>query len=682
MKSANKKSLENVLSGPKMKYPNSTIHSLFAKQAEINPNSIALEFEDKQVTYGELSTMANQMAHYFWSQGLRPGQIVAVSLDRTPELIATIYAILQCGAVYLPLDTEYPENRILNIILDSEASFFISRFSKAIPANIKFIDIKKILTEINNLTSTLLKIETSPESTAYIIYTSGSTGQPKGIQISHSNVVNFVYSMKKTMDINEKEKFLSVTSISFDPMVFDVFASLLLGASVVFLSSELVRDGNLLLEKIVGSKITIIAGTPSLWQIILDSGWENRLNLKAITGGEVLHKSLANSLLSKCNELWNLYGPTETTVASFVSKVSKDDDIITIGKPIDNTFAYLLNTNKTPVKYGGIGEIAIGGDGVALGYLKRRELTDERFIENTFSKDIPNKLYLTGDLAKLLPNGNLQFIGRLDQQVKIRGHRIELGEVEQALASISNIKTNVVLVNKDFGEEPRLIAYLESKGNKQDFNELSRELRLILPDYMIPSTFIWVDKFPITKNGKIDKEKLPKPEYTRSDSAPIFKKPRTKLEEDIAKICKEHLQLSSIGIYDNFFELGGTSLTLNQLAFRIKKKYKIHITFRQLSEKYNTPFLLAKYLNKHLLKEDSASNNSQQTIQEIKNDEIENHQKQLDMALTLKLPDTNNSLIFNNPPMPGARLGKDENGNPAWFIENPNTIGEFIKVNV
>ncbi|REH01874.1 polyketide synthase [Flavobacterium aquicola] len=602
MKRTDNNSLYNEISWTKMSYPKSTLHELFAEQAALSPNSIATEFENKKFTYGELDKVINQMANYFLDQGLRPGQIVAVSLDRTPELLVIIYAILQCGAIYLPLDTEYPEKRIKNVISDSEASFFISRFSEVIPQNIKFIDIELLFKEINNFSSAPLKIKTSPESIAYIIYTSGSTGQPKGVQISHSNVVNFSYSMKKTMGINEKDRFLSVTSISFDPMVFDVFVSLLLGSRVVFIDRELIKDGGLLLEKIIENKITVIAGTPSLWQILLDSGWKTQLHLKAITGGEVLHKSLADRLLSKSSELWNLYGPTETTVASFVSKISKDDEIVTIGKPIDNTFAYLLDNNKMPVDFGEVGEIAIGGDGVSSGYLKQKELTDKQFIKNTFNDNAFNKLYLTGDLGKLLPNGDLQYVGRFDQQVKIRGHRIELGEIEKAIASLSNIKTTVVLVNKDFGE-PRLVAYLESIGDNQDSSEVSRNLKIILPDYMIPSTFMWVDKFPITKNGKIDKEKLPKPEYIRLDSAPIFRKPRTKLEKDIEEIWKEQLRLPLIGIDDNFFEIGGTSILTQRVATSLKEHLGQPIAVTKIYQ-YPTIAALSEYLE-----EDNKSTN-------------------------------------------------------------------------
>lgn len=564
------------ISGPKMSYPKSTLHELFAKQAEISPNSIALEFEKKQISYRELSRMINQMANYLWSQGLEPGQIVAVSLERTPELIASIYAILQCGAIYLPLDTSYPENRIQNIILDSEASFYISRSSMVLPPNIKFINIEIFLKEINNFKSAPLKVKITPESIAYIIYTSGSTGQPKGVKVSHRNVVNFVYAMKNNMRINEKDKFLSVTSISFDPMVFDVFVSLLTGASVVFTPRELVRDGNLLLEKIVDKKITIIAGTPSLWQIILDSGWENQLNLKALTGGEVLHKSLANSLLSRCNELWNLYGPTETTVASLISKVSSDNNIVTIGKPIDNTFVFLVDNNKRPVKNEEIGEIAIGGDGVSSGYLNRRELTEERFIENTFSDNTLNKLYLTGDLAKLLPDGNLQYIGRLDQQVKIRGHRIELGEIEQALLTIEGIKSAVVIVKTDI-----LLAFIETNNEiiqeREQIQLWRNELASQLPAFMIPHEFYILEKLPTTLNGKIDGKALLN---YKSNKSIEYTEPRTEAEKIVATIWKESLNKDKIDVFSNFFEIGGYSLIAVRVMNKIEKQTgkKLHLS--------------------------------------------------------------------------------------------------------
>lgn len=583
--------------GKTISYPNSTLHEIFEERVKMYPNAIAIEFNDNKITYRELGTMINQMANYLWSLGLRPGQIVAVSLEKTPELIVTTYAILQCGAIFLPLDTEYPENRIHNVILNAEASFYISRISSATPAITKFINIDCFFAKITTFSSEALKIKISPESIAYIIYTSGSTGQPKGVQISHSNVVNFVYSMKNTMAINETDIFLSVTSISFDPMVFDVFVSLLLGGTVVFVPRELVLHGSLLLEKIINHKITAIACTPSLWQMLLDSGWDNKLNLKAITGGEVLHKSLANSLLSKCSELWNQYGPTETTVGCFISKVSKEDEIISIGKPMDNTFAFLLDNNKKPVKFGEIGEIAIGGAGVSLGYLNQKELTDKVFIKNTLSKNKndSNKLYLTGDLAKLLPNGELQYIGRSDQQVKIRGFRIEIGEIEHALMAIFNIKTAIVLVKNDL-----LVAFIVTKDqineNIDIIQSWRNELVSQLPNYMVPNIFHVLQKIPTTQNDKIDRTALLDYKSNSQDAVKNIA-PRTEQEQLVATIWEDTLNLKNIDVYSNFFEIGGHSIKAVKVMIEVEKHIGKRIPLSALFE-HPTIEKFAKLLNK------------------------------------------------------------------------------------
>jgi amino acid adenylation domain-containing protein len=684
MKSPNNNSIEYEISGRKMTFPNGTVHSLFTKQAEINPNSIALEFEDKQVTYAKLDAVANQMAHFFWTQGLRPGQIVAVSLDRTPELIACLFAVLKCGAAYLPLDPKFPIARLEFMIEDSDASFLLTSKSlyTSLPYYSKTTVIEDILPLLDKQTDLPLSIPVSQEVPAYILYTSGSTGKPKGVTVNHKNLVNFLYSMKIQPGINENDKLLSITTISFDIAGLELFLPLFFGATVVFADYETTRDGQLLLKVLEEKEITILQATPTTWQLLLDSGWEKPLPLKALCGGEAMPKNLAQQLTSRCDSLWNMYGPTETTIWSTIKEIKSDDELITIGLPIANTQIYLLNEQRQAVVPGSIGEIVIGGDGVAQGYWKRPELTAEKFIPNPFSKETNSILYRTGDFGKLLPNGELQCLGRIDNQVKIRGHRVELGEIEATLNSLPGIKQSAVIVSNYSGNEDKLVAYLKSNDQLQDKKLILDTLSKILPEILIPSNFIWVDDFPITPNGKIDKNNLKHLDSIRHLSSPHLRLPTTKIEKEITQIWSVLLQIPSIGIDNNFFELGGTSLTLSQLAFRIKKKYRINLTFRQLSEEYNTPFLLVEYLNKHLLKEDSANNNSQQTIQEIKNDEIENHHKQLDTALTLILPDKNNSLFSKNRPVPEARLGRDENGNPAWFIEDPNTIGKYIKVNV
>jgi amino acid adenylation domain-containing protein len=578
------------ISGPKMGYPKSTLHTLFAKQAEMSPNAIALEFEDKQITYGELSTMINQMANYLWSLGLRPGQIVAISLDRTPELIASLFAVLQCGASYVPIDTNYPDGRLNLMIEDSDAAFYIGLNLKTnFPNKAVSLTIGSFLESMRDLPVEPVNLMVPTESAAYIIYTSGSTGKPKGVQVAHCNVINLVYSMAKEPGISSADKIFSITTISFDAMVMEIFLPLLHGACVVLVDEETRRDGNLLLEKAAKDKITMMWGTSSIWHILIDSGWEKPLNIKALIGGEPVPMPLAHQLLSRCNELWNIYGPTETTVCCFLTQISINDNPITIGRPIANTTVYLLDSNRKPVNEGQVGEIVIAGDGVSLGYLNRPDLNNERFLTDTFNVDEGGKMYLSGDLGKLLPNGQVQCLGRIDHQVKVRGYRIELGEIEESLLSIDGIKTAVVIAETDI-----LIAFIEvdyKMANEQDQIRLWRnELATQLPSFMVPHDFNIVEKLPTTLSGKIDRKALLN---YRSNKIVEYTEPRNETEKIVEAIWKESLNREKIDIFSNFFEIGGHSLiavrVMNKIQQQTGKKLPLsslfeHSTIEQLAK--------------------------------------------------------------------------------------------------
>ncbi len=581
------------ISGPKMAYPKSTLHELFAKQSKISPKAIALEFEDKQITYGELNTMINQVANYLWSQGLRPGQIVAISLDRTPELIASLFAVLQCGASYVPIDTNYPEARLNLMIEDSDAAFYIgSNLKTNFPNKAISLTIASILDSMRDLPIEPVNLMVPKESAAYIIYTSGSTGKPKGVQVAHCNVINLVYSMAKEPGISAKDKIFSITTISFDAMVMEIFLPLLHGACVVLVDEETRRDGNLLLEKAAKDKITMMWGTSSIWHILLDSGWEKPLNIKALIGGEAVPMPLAHELLSKCDELWNIYGPTETTVCCFLTQITLSDNPITIGRPIANTNVYLLDANRKPVNEGQVGEIVIAGDGVSLGYLNRPDLNNERFLTNPFDLESGGKMYLSGDLGKLLPNGQVQCLGRIDHQVKVRGYRIELGEIEEALLSIDGIKSAIVLAETDI-----LIAFIETNYEivkEQDQIRLWRsELALQLPSFMVPHDFNILEKLPTTLSGKTDRKALLN---YKSNKIVEFTEPRTVEEKIVESIWKESLNREKIDIYSNFFEIGGHSLiavrVMNKIQQQTGKKLPISALFE-----YSTIEELAKLLD-------------------------------------------------------------------------------------
>ncbi|MDY8134320.1 polyketide synthase [Aquimarina sp. 2201CG5-10] len=612
--------LADTIQGPILKYPKSTLHELLEKQALTTPKAVALQFADKKLCYDELQKRINKTAHYLRDKGIRPGQIVALSLDRSPELIVSMFAILQCGAAYVPIDVHYPQKRLETIITDSKASFVICKSSKNhLSDTSKNIYIEDIVEGRSNFSTQSVDIHIDPQSVAYIIYTSGSTGTPKGVQVSHLNTINLIYSMSKEPGINEDDKIFAVTTISFDAMVMETFLPLIHGASIVIVDEETRLDGQILLEKAFENNITMMWGTPSIWQILLDSGWKKPLNIKALIGGEPVPINLTHKLLDLCSELWNIYGPTETTVCAFLTKITKNDDPITIGKPVANAYAYLLDQEGNPVESGEVGEIVIGGDGVSLGYLNRPQLTDQSFVEDPFNSKTKSKIYLSGDLGKLLPNGQIQCLGRKDQQVKVRGHRIELGEIEAVLDTLPSIKKNAVVVSNLAVGESKLVAYLQSAVPEQDINSIRNQLEEILPDFMIPSIFMWIDEFPITTNGKIDKKKLPAPEYVRPESAPLFKKPHTKLEKDIASIWSEYLQIPSIGIDDNFFELGGTSLLTQKVATSIRQHLKMKVPVTKIYQ-YPTIALLSKYLEVDSKPSDSFIDFSKQKEKKISND--------------------------------------------------------------
>jgi amino acid adenylation domain-containing protein len=598
MKAPSNNNFENVIKGTEMMFPKNSLYELFAEQAAISPNSIAIEFENRQLTYAELDKMINQLANYLWAQGMRPGQIVAVSLEQSPNLITTLFAILQCGGTYLPLDPKFPSVRLEFMLNDSDAIFLLTskNISSSLPNTINTILIEDILYSVDFYPILPLGVKISNDSNAYIIYTSGSTGKPKGVTITHKNLVNFLYSMAIEPGINKEDKLLSITTISFDIAGLELFLPLLNGAKLFFANYETTRDGQLLLNLLQDKKITILQATPTTWQLLLDSGWKNPLPLKALCGGEDMPLNLAQQLISRCNSLWNMYGPTETTIWSTLKKINAEESIITIGKPIANTQIYLLNEEEQTVALGTIGEIVIGGDGVASGYWKRPELTSEKFFKNPFSTEPNSFLYRTGDLGKLSPTGELQCIGRIDNQVKIRGHRIELGEIEAALNSLPGVKQSAVILKNYLENEAKLVAFLKLNKKIHDEKLIKDSLSKILPEILLPSKYIWVDNFPITPNGKIDRKALLEYKSTNKNHYK-YTTPRTETEKLVAEIWKECLNLDTIDIFSNFFEMGGHSLIAAKVMSKLEQKTGKRLPFASLFE-YSTIEKLALLLKK------------------------------------------------------------------------------------
>ena len=578
----------------KAAYPNKPLHLLIKEQCELSPNKIALEFKNDKVTYQKLQHSINKFAQHFINQGIKPGDFVAVALPNSLELLYTLIGILQCGAAYVPLDPKYPHARLEFMLEDSGANYLITNInlSESFPNSVKHIIVEHILTDLKTDMVSSQNININTEDFAYMLYTSGSTGKPKGVTITHKNLVNFLFSMAIKPGIKGDDRLLSITTISFDISGLELFLPLLNGATLVLTDSETARDGRLLLELLAQKNISILQATPTSWKMLVESGWKNALPLKALCGGENLPSDLSKKILSKCNSLWNMYGPTETTVWSSVKQISPSDDIITIGKPIANTQIYILNEQKQLLPEGAIGEIAIGGDGVANGYWNRQDLTSEKFIKDPFSSHENAKLYFTGDLGKLLLSGEMQCLGRIDQQIKIRGHRIELGEIEQTLNKIEGIQEAIVSANSN-----ALVASILPQENVIITNDMIDQwkirLKTELPAHLIPIKFNIIDKIPKTLNGKLDRNALSKPS---ENNKPVFTKPRTKTEQVVANIWQKCLEVNEIDIFSDFFELGGHSLTAVKVMTLIEEETGKRLPLASLFE-YSTIEKLAQLLN-------------------------------------------------------------------------------------
>ncbi|MEZ7503927.1 amino acid adenylation domain-containing protein [Flavobacterium sp. Arc2] len=559
----------SILNNTDIQYPELTLIELLRKQAELTPGNIALEFHNSKITYLELHKKANQLAHYFKDQGIQSGDFIAVSFSRSPELIYTLLAIMQCGAAYIPLDPNYPKERLEFMLTDSGAKILLTHKSlyQSLPSWPNTLFIEEAMNTLDHYPTVSIDFTISTDDLVYILYTSGSTGNPKGVPITNKNLVNFLCSMALEPSINESDRVLAITTISFDIAGCELYLPLSKGATLILCKNETAKDGRLLLELIEQENISFLQATPTTWSMLLNSGWSKSLPIKALCGGEAMPADLAKELLTKCDTLWNVYGPTETTIYSTVKQIKTDDEIITIGTPIANTQLYLIDDQNELVAPGGIGEIAIGGDGVAIGYWNRPELTAEKFIDNKFSNSKNDILYRTGDLGKLLPNNELQCLGRIDQQVKIRGHRIEPGEVEQSLLLLDDVKNVVVLANENF-----LIAHIipvsSVESAKLQIPFWQEELAKKLPVHLLPHDFNILEEMPTTPNGKIDRKAL---SQYKINTQTQFTAPRTEDEKIVADIWKESLNLENIDIFSNFFEIGGHSIKAVKVMFEIEK---------------------------------------------------------------------------------------------------------------
>ena len=551
----------------KAEYPkDKCIHQLFEEQVTKTPNNIAVVFKEQTLTYQQLNEKANQLAHYLQKLGVQPETKVGICLQRSLDMIIGILGILKAGGAYVPLDPNYPSNRLQFLIEDASIDILLSQKSllNQLPSKIATILCLDRANPIGEQqkTNTLSKVNSS--NLAYVIYTSGSTGKPKGVEIPHSNVINILNSITNHLQVSAQDILLSLATFSFDISVAEIFLPLTNGGQLIIPPETIIKDAEKLKTLIDQSQATIIDATPATWKLLETVNWQGKEKLKIISTGEKLSSELANYLLAKNKSVWNIYGPTECTIWSLIYQITTAKKVL-IGKPLGNTQTYILDRDLNPVPIGIAGELHIAGDGLARGYLNRRELTAERFIDNPFGA---GKLYKTGDLARYLADGNIEFLGRIDNQVKIRGFRIELGEIEANLLQHPSIKETLVIARENQHREQYLTAYLIPKDEqKLEIAQLRQFLQEKLPEYMIPSAFVFLDNFPLTPNGKINRKALPEPDF-QDNRTQKFIAPSNQTEIKLAEIWQEVLNIEKVGINDNFFELGGHSL----LAIRSQRK--------------------------------------------------------------------------------------------------------------
>ncbi len=558
-----------------------TALSLFEERAASSPGALAARDFWTGATYKELDSRANRIAHLLVEAGVAPGGLVGVCLGRHIDMLASLLAIWKAGAAYLPLDPDFPEERLSFIVGDSGIKALVTetKLKDAISAG----GLSRIYVDQDKGTAesgpAVARLEDPP---AYVLYTSGSTGKPKGVLVGHDSLANFLLGMVSELGISSSDVVVSVTTLSFDIAGLELFMPIVSGAQTVIATREEALDGKKLSHLLDASSATLLQATPATWQLLLEARWKGSPSFKALCGGEALPVDLARRLLPLVGSLWNMYGPTETTIWSTMERIESADSPISIGRPIANTTAHIVDESLRSVPIGASGELLLGGRGVARGYFKRPDLTSARFVPDPFSKEAGARAYRTGDICRFGPDGRIYYQHRNDSQVKIRGFRIELGEIEAALSESGSVSSAVAAV-KDFGGgDARLVGYFVPRdGREVEIAGLKAEVASRLPPYMIPQHFVRLDKLPLTPNGKIDRKALPLPD---GGSAPARERvaPSTPVQERLAEIWSELLRIDSLGVTDNFFDLGGHSILAARMLSRLRESFGVEIPMRSV----------------------------------------------------------------------------------------------------
>jgi len=579
------------------------LHELFEAQAARTPERTAVKAGAMALSYAELEARANRLAQVLRARGVGRGERVGLCVERGAEMLAAVLGILKVGAAYVPLDPSFPQERLRFMAEDAQLALLVSTSALAKPFGLPRERQLLLDADAKNIAAALatrLPVDAHsarPEDPAYVIYTSGSTGKPKGVIVPHRAVVNFLTSMMREPGLTADDVLVAVTTLSFDIAVLELQLPLTVGATVVIASRDEAMDGQALKGLLEQHRASVMQATPVTWRLLLEAGWKGGKDFKALVGGEALPKDLAEQLLACGVELWNLYGPTETTVWSTCARITDTANGIRIGKPIANTTVYIVDAHRNLCPIGVPGELCIGGVGVTLGYWNRPELTAERFIADPFSATVGATLYRTGDRARWRNDGTLEHLGRLDFQIKLRGFRIEAGEIEAGIAQHPAVREVVVIVREDVPGDQRLVAYLVAENPPADLVEQLRALlRASLPEHMVPSHFVSLEALPLTPNGKLDRKALPAPAISLAGDGRSYAAPRTPTENAIAQIWSAVLGMERVGVSDNFFDLGGYSLLLLRVHSRLCASLRPDLPFVALMQ-YPTVRTLASYLS-------------------------------------------------------------------------------------
>ncbi|HET6178197.1 MAG TPA: non-ribosomal peptide synthetase [Candidatus Sulfotelmatobacter sp.] len=560
-----------------------------AAQAQARPHAAALVAGSTTLTYAELDRRANQFANYLVTLGVGPDKLVALCMQRSPEMVVAALGILRAGGAYLPLDPSAPPERMELMLRDANVVVLVTdQSSRTFPAaGFKLVDVKKDAGTIAGCSAEAPTISITPQNLAYVIYTSGSTGQPKGVEVTHCGLTNLVRWHLRAFEVTEADRASQQAALGFDAAVWELWPYLAAGASVYFPEDGVRNDPEALRGWLVANKITITFLATPLAERMMLLDWPRPADLRILlTGADTLHRRPSSRLPFA---LVNNYGPTECTVVAtsgVVAPAESSSEPLTIGRAIDNTEVFVLDEHMQRVPAGKPGELYIGGAGLARGYRKRPEVTAQRFVANPFASSSDERLYRTGDLVRELPNGELEFLGRLDTQIKIRGYRVEPNEIVRVLDACPEVEASVVQAAEDESGDKRLVAYvvLAASANGTTAAGIRAMLRKQLPDYMIPAAFVRITTLPITSNGKVDTAALPLPKNGNMLEDEHYVAPRSVVDQRLAAIIAPLLHVERVGLHDNFFFMGGHSLLGTQLISKISETFGVELSLLNLFE--------------------------------------------------------------------------------------------------